>query len=84
MRKASEFDKKHGCIYAVLRIFRDSSRRVTLKTHQTLELAQAHCRDPETSSSTCTTKEGKARTRRYGPWFECYEYMPGCRPKEGQ
>ena len=39
----------------------------------TLEEAQAHCRDKETSSSTCTTTEGRARTEKFGPWFDGYE-----------
>ena len=39
----------------------------------TLEQAQAHCKDPETSSSTCTSEEGLGRTRMYGPWFDGYE-----------
>jgi len=38
----------------------------------TLEEAQEHCNDPETSSRTCTTQTGKARTRKYGAWFDGY------------
>lgn len=34
--------------------------------------AQAHCSNTETSSSTCTSKVGRARTRRLGPWFDSY------------
>ena len=56
--------------YKVIRFFRDSSRRVTVKTGLTLEEAQAHCGDPETSSSTCTSANGKRRTQRSGPWFD--------------
>lgn len=41
-------------------------------TGLTLEEAQAHCRDPETSSRTCTTEGGKARTDELGPWFDGY------------
>jgi hypothetical protein len=44
----------------------------TIKAGITLEQAQAHCSDPETSSSTCKGKVGKARTRKLGPWFDCY------------
>lgn len=43
-----------------------------IETGLTLEEAQAHCRDPETSSSTCTSEEGKKRTKKFGPWFEGY------------
>jgi hypothetical protein len=39
----------------------------------TLEEAQEHCRDPETSSKTCTRSENKRRTKRCGPWFDGYE-----------
>ena len=38
----------------------------------TLEEAQEHCKDPETSSSTCTSWEGKRRTSMCGKWFEGY------------
>jgi len=44
-----------------------------IKEGLTLEEAQAHCRDKETSSTTCTSKAGKARTRRWGPWFDGYQ-----------
>lgn len=56
--------------YKVIRFFRDSGRKRTIKTGLTQELAQAHCNDPETSSSTCTSPAGKRRTRRSGPWFD--------------
>ncbi len=45
----------------------------TLKKGLTLEEAQAHCRDPETSSSTCTGKEGLRRTEQCGKWFDGYD-----------
>lgn len=44
----------------------------TIKSGLTLEQAQAHCGDPETSSSTCTNSTGRRRTRRVGMWFDCY------------
>jgi hypothetical protein len=43
-----------------------------IKTGLTLEEAQAHCNDQETSSSTATGPVGKARTRRLGRWFDGY------------
>lgn len=58
--------------YKVIRHFQDSGRKFIIKTGLTLELAQAHCSDPETSSSTCTKEAGKRRTRRSGPWFDGY------------
>ena len=38
----------------------------------TLDEAQAHCADPETSSSTCTLPAGVRRTAQHGPWFDGY------------
>jgi hypothetical protein len=48
--------------------------RRTIETGLTLEQAQKHCSDPETSSSTCTKSAGKARTKRMGAWFDGYEH----------
>jgi hypothetical protein len=58
--------------YRIIRFFRDSRRKYTVKYGLTLEEAQAHCKDPETSSSTCTSASGRRRTRRSGPWFDGY------------
>jgi hypothetical protein len=58
-------------MYKIVRhYFRGGSR--TIATRLTLEEAQAHCKDPETSSSTCTKAAGKRRTRERGPWFDGY------------
>jgi len=60
--------------YRIVRIYRDhSTPSRTIRRGLTLEEAQAHCSNPETSSSTCTTAEGKRRTARLGPWFEGYD-----------
>ena len=60
--------------YKIVRMFFDSSRRKrTIETGLTLEQAQAHCKDPETSSKTCTTSKRKAYTRKNGQWFDGYE-----------
>ena len=58
--------------YKIIRGYFCGGRR-TIATGLTLAEAQAHCRDPETSSRTCTKAPGKARTRRMGPWFDGYE-----------
>ncbi len=58
--------------YKIVRHFRNSGRKFVIKTGLTEALAQAHCNDPETSSSTCTNETGKRRTRRSGPWFDGY------------
>lgn len=52
--------------------YRRYSRRI-IRRNLTLEEAQAWCRNPETSSSTCTSAVGRRRTSRLGPWFDGYE-----------
>jgi hypothetical protein len=61
--------------YKIVRFYfsRPGVRRRVVKRGLTLEQAQAHCSDPQTSSSTATTAAARARTRKYGPWFEGYE-----------
>lgn len=64
-------------MYNIVRhYFSPSSSRIIARG-LTLEEAQAHCSDPETSSRTCTSKEGKARTRKYGAWFDGYQRAEG-------
>lgn len=58
--------------YKIIRMYFEGGHR-TIKRGLTLEQAKAHCSDPETSSSTCTTAAGKARTRRMGPWFDGFD-----------
>jgi len=60
--------------YRIVRMYfsHDVSNHV-IKRGLTLEEAQAHCKDPETSSKTCTNSHGVRRTRRHGPWFDGYE-----------
>jgi len=59
--------------YRIVRMyFRDLPSRV-IRRHLTLAEAQAHCRDPETSSQTCTSTVGCMRTVQMGPWFDGYE-----------
>ncbi len=60
-------------MYKVVRQYfnRDIPRR-TIKTGLTLQQAQKHCSDPETSSSTCKGQVGRARTRKLGQWFDSY------------
>ncbi len=60
--------------YKVVRFYENAAiTRRTIKTGLTLEEAQAHCKDPETSSSTCTQSNAKRRTRIHGRWFDGYE-----------
>ncbi len=60
-------------MYKIVRSFQDSSKRKrTIATGLTLEEAQAHCQNPETSSRTCTTAANRRYTRKHGPWFDGY------------
>ena len=60
--------------YKIVRFyFNKPGYKYTIKRGLTLAEAQAHCRDKETSSSTCTSRAGLARTRRTGPWFDAYD-----------
>lgn len=60
--------------YMIVRFYRDDEElnRTVVTTGLTLEQAQAHCSDPQTSSSTCTSAEGTKRTEDHGPWFDGY------------
>jgi len=58
--------------YRIVRFYFRNGRR-TLMRHLTLEQAQAHCSDPDTSSSTATSARAIRRTRQLGPWFDGYE-----------
>ena len=60
--------------YKIIRMFAEHST-IVVKKNVTLEEAQKHCSDPETSYASCTTKEGKDRTEKYGPWFDGYDEM---------
>jgi hypothetical protein len=59
-------------LYKVVRMYQNG-RRHTVKSGLYLQEAQAHCRDPETSSRTATSAAGRRRTRENGPWFDGYE-----------
>ena len=49
-----------------------NSHKRTIETGLTLEEAQAHCNDPETSSKTCTSAAKRRITRQHGEWFDGY------------
>ena len=57
--------------YQIIRFFKGKDNRV-IDTGLTLEEAQEHCNDPETSSSTATSDEAEYLTERYGAWFDGY------------
>jgi hypothetical protein len=59
--------------YKIIRFYqRDNVPNRVIKTGLTLEEAQAHCSDPETSSSTAKRTAGNQRTKTRGPWFDGY------------
>ena len=59
--------------YNIVRFYFEHGRRI-VKRRVTLQEAQKHCKDPETSSRTCKSSAGKRRTRVYGDWFDGYEH----------
>lgn len=59
--------------YKILRFHRDIDKTLVIERGLTLEEAQAHCKDPETSSSTCTEAACLNYTEVNGAWFDGYE-----------
>ncbi len=63
-------------MYNIVRFYHNHPNgtvRQVIESRVTLEDAQAHCKDPETSSSTCTGQIGRRRTQQVGDWFDGYE-----------
>ena len=61
-------------MFKIVRVyFTPSINKRTLQRGVTLEEAQAHCKNPESSSTSCTLSSRKAITKRMGPWFDSYE-----------
>lgn len=57
--------------YKIVRgYFNEEYDKEVIKTRLTFQQAVAHCRDPESSSRTCSSPEGVARTAERGPWFD--------------
>jgi hypothetical protein len=61
--------------YKIVRMFRRDYKARVIKKNLTLEEAQAHCGDPETSSSTAKSAKARRYTDTHGPWFDGYERM---------
>lgn len=63
-----------GDRYKIERIYFDRpGHRRRINYGLTLEQAQEHCSDKETSSLHCTTSRARAITRRNGQWMDTYE-----------
>lgn len=64
-----------GLMYRVIRFFRDDeeNNRMLIEEDLSLEEAQEHCQNPETSSSTATSDWANKYTEKHGPWFDGYE-----------
>ena len=60
-----------GGVYKIVRMYERRENEL-IKRFDTLEEAQKHCNDPETSSSTCTLPEMLEHTIEHGPWFDGY------------
>ena len=58
--------------YEIIRFYFKGGNRI-IKRGLTLEEAQEHCKNPETSSSTCKSASSKRITKRNGPWFDGYQ-----------
>lgn len=58
--------------YKIVRMYMRGGKR-TLVRGLTLEEAQAHCKDPETSYKTATSAAARRRTAQRGPWFDGYD-----------
>jgi hypothetical protein len=57
--------------YKIIRHYFNHNKRI-VQRGLTLEEAQAHCKDPESSSRTATSAQARRRTRNKGPWFDGY------------
>ena len=63
-----------GNRYKIVRMYFDKpGYRRMITNNLTLKQAQEYCKNPETSSSTCTSAASKRVTRRNGQWFDGYE-----------
>ena len=59
--------------YKIVRSYFNGNSRV-IERGLTLAEAKAHCKDPETSSSTCSnTTANRRRINKYGKWFDGYD-----------
>ncbi len=58
--------------WKIVRFYRATASKRTIKTDLTFEQALEHCSDDEATSSTCKKAVNKRRTKRIGQWFDAY------------
>jgi hypothetical protein len=58
--------------YRIVRMYQSAKATRTIKRGLTLEEAQEHCKNPETSSRTAVKRAGTDHTRKHGMWFDGY------------
>jgi hypothetical protein len=67
-------------LYNIKRFYKDAPSGIKqriLERNVTLQEAQAHCKDPETSSRTAKKKSAVRRTKILGEWFDGYTRVGG-------
>lgn len=69
--------------YRILRFYERDHPTEVIKENVSREEAIAWCSNPETSSRTATSPEARARTARYGNWFDGYESNQPVRRPDG-
>ena len=58
-------------MYNIIEFRQDGDNKI-VERGLTLEEAQEHCQDPETSSKTCEAPQRKQKARTLGEWFHGY------------
>lgn len=56
--------------YTIVRKYFNDRPDEKIQTGLTLKEVKEHCSDIESSSKTCTSKAGRKRTEKFGPWFD--------------
>jgi len=65
-------------MYNIVRFYKDDNlQQEVIESGLTLEEAQDHCNDPETSSRTAQCPEATERTQQCGDWFDGYRKEGG-------
>ena len=59
--------------YKVQRIYMNDHPKVLIESGLSLFEAQAHCANPETSSSKARGIKAFKHTEKFGPWFDSYD-----------